>query len=59
MDPIIKINALKYSTSTNVKVGSNVKFLIIDLRLNKKLKIKSSLKKPVVEVDPGSTKEYI
>ena len=53
----MKINALKYSTSTNAKVGSNVKFLIVDLRLNKKLKIKSSLKKPVVDINLDSTKE--
>ena len=37
-DPIIKMNELKYSCANEIKVGSNVKFLLLDIRITKRPK---------------------
>jgi hypothetical protein len=44
LDPIRKMNFLKYSTNTNTKIGSNVKYFLIDLRSVKKPKLESIIK---------------
>ena len=36
LDPLVRINTLKFMTSTDLRVASNVKFALVDLRYMKK-----------------------
>jgi hypothetical protein len=39
LDPLVKINTLKYMTSNDLKVSANVKFALLDLRHMKRPKL--------------------
>ena len=51
MDPLTKISALKYSTADDIKIGANTKYLILDLRTEKKLRFDMLKKIRVIEVN--------
>ena len=36
IDPLLKINTMKFMTSVDLKVATQVKFALVDLRLQKK-----------------------
>jgi hypothetical protein len=64
LDPLARINTLKFMTSNDLKVAANVKFALLDLRVTKKPKLADIFKQvakkmqqkitiPVVEVSKG------
>ena len=60
LDPLKKINILKQSTGADIKVGSNVKYFILDLRADKKLKLQSVITKhKVYEIDLKTSREQL
>lgn len=40
IDPLLKINTMKFMTSVDLKVATQVKFALVDLRLQKKPRLK-------------------
>ena len=44
LDPLVRINTLKYMASNDLKVSANVKFALLDLRHQKKPKLSDIFK---------------
>lgn len=40
LEPLYKINSLKFMTSSEIKVASQVQFVLVDVRVNKKPRLK-------------------
>lgn len=59
MDPIIKMNALKYSTALNLTIGFNTKYVLIDLRNDKKRKLDKIVKQPIIEFGINTSKDVL
>ena len=46
LDPIVRINKMKFLTSSDIRVASNVKYTCLDLRLKKSPKLSEIFKQP-------------
>jgi hypothetical protein len=62
LDHLLKINTMKFMNGVELKVASNVKFSLVDLRANKKPKLNEIFKKqsgiPILELDFTKRSKY-
>jgi len=62
LDHLVKINTMKFMNGAELRVASNVKFSLVDLRYNKRPKLNEIFKKqsgiPILELDPTKRSKY-